>query len=148
MVLFLLYCCFNGCYKSRNIGILTLRSAKKKLRTMLHSAELKKICYVRLRASLCNSVWNLSQKFSCRLHTMLHNAELRLRIMHHCAESLTVCLQISLRIRNHMQKWFNLFINDQSGFDWWKKTRVENLVRLFLSIAVPAVVQLVYSIFQ
>jgi hypothetical protein len=54
---------------------------------MLHSVEFlrkKFICY----SALCNSVWNSSQKFSCRLHTMLHSTESQLRAMHHCAESL------------------------------------------------------------
>jgi hypothetical protein len=36
--LFLQYCCFNGCHKSRNIGVLITRYAKK-LGSMLHSAE-------------------------------------------------------------------------------------------------------------
>jgi hypothetical protein len=36
----LLYCCFNGCDKSRNIGVSIPRFAKK-LRAMMHSAELK-----------------------------------------------------------------------------------------------------------
>jgi hypothetical protein len=35
---FFLYCCFNSCYKSRNIVILTLRCAKK-LCALMHSAE-------------------------------------------------------------------------------------------------------------
>jgi hypothetical protein len=33
-----------------------------------------------------------------------------------------VHLRISLRIRNHIQKWFNLFISGPSRIDWWKNT--------------------------
>jgi hypothetical protein len=37
---FLLYCCFNGCDKTRNIGVSTPRCAKKlPVQDMLHSAE-------------------------------------------------------------------------------------------------------------
>jgi hypothetical protein len=64
---FLLCCCFNGSYKSRNIGILTICAVQKNLRALSRSH---------------------------------------------------LCLQISLRIRNHMQKWFNPLISDQSGIDW------------------------------
>jgi hypothetical protein len=86
---FLLYCCFNGCHKSRNIGIST-PSCANKLRAMMHSAE------SRLRAMLTVGVFlkfylrlcamQLSVKFKSKifLSTPRYAAQ---RYVHHCAES-------------------------------------------------------------
>jgi hypothetical protein len=53
-----------------------------------------------------------------RLRAVLHSAELRFRAKVQSTNSLIFVT--SLRIRNHMQKWFNPLNSDPSGIDWWK----------------------------
>jgi hypothetical protein len=48
----------------------------------------------------------------------------------HSAESL-IFATISANLQSYA-KWFNPLISDPSGIDWWKKPKVENLVRLSL----------------
>jgi hypothetical protein len=89
---FFLYCCFQGWYKSRNIGILTQRCAKQVLSaTPRYAAQ----CEVHAKNFLVDSV------LCCIVWSHLN-------------------LQISLWMRNLMQKWFNSLISDRSGIDLWK----------------------------
>jgi hypothetical protein len=98
---FLLYCCFNGCDKRRNIGVLTPRCGKNSaLWCIAPSFKKSFIC----NSALCNSVWNSSKKFSCRLRAMHHSVESRLCAMHHCAES-----QIFAKLSANSQPYSNIF---------------------------------------
>jgi hypothetical protein len=44
---------------------------------------------------------------------------------------------ISLRIRNHMQQLFNLWISDPRGIHWWKKNRGSNIFAYIRRIQSP-----------
>jgi hypothetical protein len=138
---FLLYCCFNDSYKSRKL-VFWLCAVQKNAR--MHSAEFFLFFVFFLSATprfatQCEiQAKNFLVDFALccighsRLLAVSHSTKLRLHAMHHCLESLTVYLRTSLWIRIHTRKWFNPLISDQSGIEWWKKLRIENLMRLSL----------------
>jgi hypothetical protein len=68
-------------------------------------------------SALCNSMWNSSPKFSCRLRAMRHSAESRLPAMRHSAESIFVgeFNGIAPRIRIYMQTRFSPCIRGPRG---------------------------------
>jgi hypothetical protein len=76
---------FNGCVKSRNIGVSTLRCAKK-LRAMLYSVEFLKKLYLRLCSPHYATQCEIQAK-NFLVDSALCSA-VTLRYMHHYAESL------------------------------------------------------------
>jgi hypothetical protein len=97
-----------------------------RFRAMPHSTEFIKrfIC----DSMLFHLVWNSSQTFSCQLRAIRQVGSRLCAVPHsgdsalcHIAQRCNTYSQISLRICNHVLKYFNLLVSDPSGIDWWKK---------------------------